>query len=91
MEPLESGDRIPAPHIHSSARQVLRPQGEGHGGLAVGAAELSLQQGRVGAARGLVLEERLCVPGRQGISAPAGRELLILRYRGDEIPALESG
>lgn len=36
-------------------------------------------------------EEGAEVPGRQGISAPAGRKLLILRYRGDEIPALEFG
>ena len=36
-------------------------------------------------------EEGAEVLGRQGIPVPTGRELLILRYRGDEIPALEFG
>ena len=74
LEPQESGGRIPAPHIHSLARQVLRPQGAGRGALEVGAAKLSLQQGGAGAAKGLVLEERLCVLGRREQRCWAGRE-----------------
>ena len=78
MEPQESGGRIPAPHIHSLARQVLRPQRAGPGGWEMGAAELSLGQGRAGGARGLVLEERSCVlgSGEQGCWAGRGSQRL---------------
>lgn len=62
----------------------------------MGAAELSLQQGRSGGCKGSW--SWLCVPGRREQRCRAGRgsqrlqgELVILRYRGDEIPALEFG